>query len=122
MLKWTTPLGSIMVLSGWIREMRSRADRGSDNHCRSEIFRLVYSGRIPASLMTFDHFRISDLIIAANASGELPVPSTPASANFDRSSGDASAFRVSALRVLMVVPGTFAGAIIPCHTVTSNPG
>lgn len=57
--------------------------------------RMCYSALMPASLITFAHLGISDLMTAANSAGELPMTSRPRSANLARSSGSASVLTVS---------------------------
>ena len=44
--------------------------------------------RIPASLITFAHCEVSDLMAAANSAGVLPVGSKPCSSSFLRKSGN----------------------------------
>ena len=58
---------------------------------------------------------ISDLMAAANCSGEPPATSIPAASNFSLTSGLASTCRVSRFSRFTIAAGVFAGASMPKH-------
>jgi hypothetical protein len=65
---------------------------------------------MPASLITFPHLFMSDLILAENCSGELPIASTPALKSFSFTSALFNTRIVSWFRRSIIGAGVLAGA------------
>src|ERR1700741_5254006 len=84
-------------------------------------FHRSQSGFMPESFITFAHFGISDLMAAANSAGELPMTSSPRSANLARTSANGSTLTVSRWSLRTIVAGVAAGASRPNHGVASKP-
>src|SRR5712691_4773094 len=78
-----------------------------------------YSGVIPASFISFDHFAWSARMKRANSSGASPAGSAPRPSIFSRTSRSASTRFTSAESFATVAAGVAAGASRPNHPTAS---